>query len=640
MSSTPILQIPFITESQTQPEVVANTAIQDLEAALEARLAVTMTDANLTLTDPDQACRYMAFVFTGTLTATRNIVVPARTKIYAIVNNTTGGHSVVVKTSGGTGVTIAVDATTYTLVYCDGTNVLPIGGSGGGAVSSVFTRTGAVVAVSGDYSEDEISFTDITTNNASTSKHGYLKKLPGDVTKFLDGTGAFSVPAGSGGGGGNGSIAVGWHGWSANPKTVSSPTGYGYVPADSVNNSGVASVALPTATIPVTWKLTTTATATSWHEFGDTDVAGITLGTLGELSAQALLGATSGIRMWLGLATDGGIGSIFSNDTPTGEPMAMFRYSSNASDVNFQCVCGSGSGVPVVVDSGVTADTALHVFRITYDAITPAVKFWIDGNLVATVTTNLPSNSQKMCSFIHVDNVGAAADKFVQIAYIIWTQLPVGSTVDSDALATLTDVNLTSPTDGQVLTYESGSAKWVNQTPSGGGGSVASGTSLMAMGNQAPTSLGDLGAATTLWLKIPGRSLNCIPATWKIRIRRTSGAHFAAIVILRTAIDSLTVLDSTPVTFGGSPTPTMSSGLNTSDAISLALDNTHDYWIAGYNDSGNFEFWGIKPSVADNTATLGLVGGYQTGDGTTTSPIPLGSFSTGFGEPWDAVFAA
>jgi len=34
-----------------------------------------------------------------------------------------------------------------------------------------------------------------TTQNVSTSKHGYAPILPNDATKFLDGTGAYSVPA-------------------------------------------------------------------------------------------------------------------------------------------------------------------------------------------------------------------------------------------------------------------------------------------------------------------------------------------------------------------------------------------------------------------------------------------------------------
>jgi hypothetical protein len=46
--------------------------------------------------------------------------------------------------------------------------------------------------------ESSVTFTDITTNDASTTKHGYLKKLPNDATKFLDGTGAFAVPPGTG----------------------------------------------------------------------------------------------------------------------------------------------------------------------------------------------------------------------------------------------------------------------------------------------------------------------------------------------------------------------------------------------------------------------------------------------------------
>lgn len=43
--------------------------------------------------------------------------------------------------------------------------------------------------------ETDLTFTDVTTNNVSTSKHGFAPKAPNDATKFLDGTGAYSVPA-------------------------------------------------------------------------------------------------------------------------------------------------------------------------------------------------------------------------------------------------------------------------------------------------------------------------------------------------------------------------------------------------------------------------------------------------------------
>lgn len=45
-----------------------------------------------------------------------------------------------------------------------------------------------------------ISTTDITTNNASTTKHGWLKKLSNISTEYMSGTGVWSTPAGGGGG--------------------------------------------------------------------------------------------------------------------------------------------------------------------------------------------------------------------------------------------------------------------------------------------------------------------------------------------------------------------------------------------------------------------------------------------------------
>ncbi len=43
----------------------------------------------------------------------------------------------------------------------------------------------------------------------------------------------------------------------------------------------------------------------------------------------------------------------------------------------------------------------------------------------------------------------------------------------SSSLAGLSDVNISAPTDGQVLTYDNVNSKWVNANPSGGGDSVS-----------------------------------------------------------------------------------------------------------------------------------------------------------------------
>ena len=43
--------------------------------------------------------------------------------------------------------------------------------------------------------DKNIVFSDITTNDVSTSAHGFAPKSPNDATKFLNGTGAYAVPS-------------------------------------------------------------------------------------------------------------------------------------------------------------------------------------------------------------------------------------------------------------------------------------------------------------------------------------------------------------------------------------------------------------------------------------------------------------
>jgi hypothetical protein len=50
----------------------------------------------------------------------------------------------------------------------------------------------------GTLAEAALALTDITTNNATTARHGFLPKLSNSATEFLNGTGTFSTPAGSG----------------------------------------------------------------------------------------------------------------------------------------------------------------------------------------------------------------------------------------------------------------------------------------------------------------------------------------------------------------------------------------------------------------------------------------------------------
>lgn len=45
-----------------------------------------------------------------------------------------------------------------------------------------------------DVDDADLAMSDVTTNNVSTSKHGFAPKLPNDATKYLDGTGNYTVP--------------------------------------------------------------------------------------------------------------------------------------------------------------------------------------------------------------------------------------------------------------------------------------------------------------------------------------------------------------------------------------------------------------------------------------------------------------
>ena len=85
----------------------------------DADLTITLTDSNAS-----QVARNFALNVTssGSLTATRNLIVPTLQKQYLIQNSTTGSQSIVVKTSAGTGITVPNGA--RTLVYVDGTNVV------------------------------------------------------------------------------------------------------------------------------------------------------------------------------------------------------------------------------------------------------------------------------------------------------------------------------------------------------------------------------------------------------------------------------------------------------------------------------------------------------------------------------------
>jgi hypothetical protein len=94
-----------------------------LEQSVAGVIAITMTDANYTLSNfngvVDEA-RNQVLVMSGALTATRNVIAPLVEKTYIVKNSTSGSQSIQIIGSSGLGVTIPNGITA--VVYCDGTN--------------------------------------------------------------------------------------------------------------------------------------------------------------------------------------------------------------------------------------------------------------------------------------------------------------------------------------------------------------------------------------------------------------------------------------------------------------------------------------------------------------------------------------
>jgi len=86
------------------------------------RLAKSLTDANTLLTGMEQ--ENDTLIFTGTLTAQRDLTLGDFWNAKTFYNNTTGGFGLNVKTANGTGIVVA--ATKHAILYADGTNVVRI----------------------------------------------------------------------------------------------------------------------------------------------------------------------------------------------------------------------------------------------------------------------------------------------------------------------------------------------------------------------------------------------------------------------------------------------------------------------------------------------------------------------------------
>lgn len=269
--------------------------------------------------------------------------------------------------------------------------------------------------------EASITFTDITTNNVSTTKHGFAPKAPNDATKYLDGTGAYSVPAGTG--------------------TV---TTVGFT-------GGLISVANPTTTPAFTVAGTSGgipyfSSASTWASSGAL-ASGSILSGGGAGNAPVANTTAGGILTFIGSPTSANLAAVLTDETGTNK--AVFSDAPTLNVLNVTgLVTGTTTGIGVAQTNG----------------------------LLLTNTTAAANNSQQYSPAIELDANGWAtgASSSQSAKWAIQNQTIQGSSSPSSNLNFLFSVAGGGFTSKATLN-SAGAISWVGTCTSGTDITVSSG---------------------------------------------------------------------------------------------------------------------------------------------------------------------
>ena len=172
-------------------DTVNNAISQIIDVAVAGTQTISAdADITLTLTTGTYAStgltgnssQYAVLLWTAGGTVTRTITVPAQSKTYVVINNTTSSQSILVKAATGTGVTVV--AGTRAIVAWDGTNFVNVGGgSAAGSNTQVqFNSSGAFGASS-----------NLTWNGTTLTSTGFGGPIDGTVGATTPAAGAFTT---------------------------------------------------------------------------------------------------------------------------------------------------------------------------------------------------------------------------------------------------------------------------------------------------------------------------------------------------------------------------------------------------------------------------------------------------------------
>jgi hypothetical protein len=204
MANTSLIGLTLPTQgtlSGTWGDTVNNAISQIVDVAVAGTQTIS-TDADITLALTTgtasstgltaNSSQYAVILWTAGGTATRTITVPAQSKTYVVINNTTSTQSILVKAATGTGVTVT--AGTRAIIAWDGTNFVSVGGgSAGGSTTQVQYNNSGAFAGSANMTFDgtKLSVGNILDSGLTASKPVFT-----DASKNLVSTGTLGVDQG------------------------------------------------------------------------------------------------------------------------------------------------------------------------------------------------------------------------------------------------------------------------------------------------------------------------------------------------------------------------------------------------------------------------------------------------------------
>lgn len=369
----------------------------------------------------------------------------------------------------------------------------------------------------------------------TSSAGGAVPTPPNDATKYLDGTGVFSTPAGGGSTVGGTNYQTG--------TTYTVVTGDKGKLVRFTNSSAVA----------VSLDAVGGSFGTPWFAWFENNGAGV-------------------VTITPGSGTINGAGTLVLNQN---EGVVLFF-----DGTNYTCL-------PLTVHK---------IAGINVKVVTPT-----DADVMTYVAANSQWEPKSLAS------VGGANASQLR-----------GVSLDTGTVGT--------PTDGFEIVYDSASSSYKAITPP-----AQIGANVVPLAHCA-TDGGSGWAGFSIIMSMPGRYLLALPAQWKFSIViGTASMLFDNIKILKTNLDSSTVLSSTVVKFGGSATPTVGTGTTFCDPIALQLDAAHDWWIVAHcsaSASGTSHLF--KATTGPYVANTGFQSGFANGDHTGDATMPPGFGGGGF----------